>query len=95
MTAFGLTLLFFLGLATAYPQYQDRLILREGLLVAFFLAGLLTLCVATGIDHLATSDTGAAAKDVKVITAIDGVVIAFAAEHVVGVPGVVGVQITL
>ncbi len=36
-------LLFFLGFATAYPQYQDRLILREGLLVAFFLAGLVVL----------------------------------------------------
>lgn len=36
-------LLFFLGLATAYPQYQDRLMLREGLLVAFFLAGLVVL----------------------------------------------------
>ncbi|NDE46418.1 MAG: DUF1646 domain-containing protein, partial [Betaproteobacteria bacterium] len=31
------------GVATAYPQYQDRLILREGLLVAFFLAGLVVL----------------------------------------------------
>ena len=36
-------LLFFMGFATAYPQYQDRLILREGLLVAFFLAGLVVL----------------------------------------------------
>lgn len=36
-------LLFFLGFATAYPQFQDRLILREGLLVAFFLAGLVVL----------------------------------------------------
>ncbi len=35
--------LFFMGFATAYPQYQDRLILREGLLVAFFLAGLVVL----------------------------------------------------
>ncbi len=32
--------LFFLGVAHAYERYQDRLILREGLLVAFFLAGL-------------------------------------------------------
>lgn len=38
----GLFLLF-MGIATAYPQYQDRLILREGLLVAFFLAGLVVL----------------------------------------------------
>lgn len=36
-------LLFFLGFATAYKQFQDRLILREGLLVAFFLAGLVVL----------------------------------------------------
>jgi Na+/H+ antiporter NhaD/arsenite permease-like protein len=32
-----------MGVASAYPQYQDRLILREGLLVAFFLAGLVVL----------------------------------------------------
>ncbi len=36
-------LLFFLGFAKAYPMFQDRLILREGLLVAFFLAGLVVL----------------------------------------------------
>jgi hypothetical protein len=36
-------LLFFLGFAHAYRRYQDRLILREGLLVAFFLAGLVVL----------------------------------------------------
>lgn len=35
--------LFFLGVAEAYKHYQDRLMLREGLLVAFFLAGLVTL----------------------------------------------------
>ena len=35
--------LFFMGFATAYAQYQDRLILREGLMVAFFLAGLVVL----------------------------------------------------
>lgn len=35
--------LFFLGVATAYKLPQDRLILREGLLVAFFLAGLVVL----------------------------------------------------
>lgn len=38
----GLFLLF-MGIASAYPQFQDRLILREGLLVAFFLAGLVVL----------------------------------------------------
>jgi hypothetical protein len=35
--------LFFLGIAHAYERHQDRLILREGLLVAFFLAGLVVL----------------------------------------------------
>jgi hypothetical protein len=35
--------LFFLGFATAYEQHQNRLILREGLLVAFFLGGLVVL----------------------------------------------------
>lgn len=35
--------LFFLGVAHAYSRHQDRLILREGLLVAFFLAGLVVL----------------------------------------------------
>jgi hypothetical protein len=36
-------LLFFIGYAGAYPQHQDRLILRESLLVAFFLGGLVVL----------------------------------------------------
>jgi len=36
-------LLLFLGFATAYQRYQDNLILREGLLVALFLAGLVVL----------------------------------------------------
>lgn len=36
-------LLMFLGVASAYPQYQDRLILREALMVGFFLAGLVVL----------------------------------------------------
>ncbi|MDE2341830.1 MAG: putative Na+/H+ antiporter [Betaproteobacteria bacterium] len=35
--------LFFLGVAYAYPHHQDRLILREGLLVSLFLAGLVVL----------------------------------------------------
>jgi Na+/H+ antiporter NhaD/arsenite permease-like protein len=35
--------LFFIGFATAYPKFQDRLMLREGLLVAFFLAGLVVI----------------------------------------------------
>lgn len=38
----GLFLLF-LGVAEAYKHYHDRLMLREGLLVGFFLAGLVTL----------------------------------------------------
>ncbi len=41
--AFMAVLLLFMGIATAYPQHQDRLILREGLLVAFFLGGLVVL----------------------------------------------------
>ncbi len=36
-------MLFFLGFAHAYERYQDRLVLREGLMVAFFLAGLVVL----------------------------------------------------
>jgi hypothetical protein len=36
-------LLFFIGYASAYAKHQDRLILREALLVAFFLAGLVVL----------------------------------------------------
>lgn len=36
-------LLMFLAIAAAYPQHQDRLILREGLLVGFFLAGLVVI----------------------------------------------------
>ena len=39
---FGVLVLF-LGLVTATPEYQDSLKLREGLLVGFFLAGLVTL----------------------------------------------------
>lgn len=35
--------LFFLGFTEAYQKYQDTLMLREGLLVAFFLAGLVVL----------------------------------------------------
>lgn len=35
--------LFFLGVTHAYQRHQDRLILREGLLVAIFLAGLVVL----------------------------------------------------
>jgi MFS family permease len=35
--------LFFLGFATAYEKDQDRLILREALMVGFFLAGLVVL----------------------------------------------------
>ncbi len=35
--------LFFLGFTTAYSRYQDRLLLKEGLLVAFFLGGLVVL----------------------------------------------------
>lgn len=38
----GLVLLF-LGFATAYPQHQSRLLIKEALLVSFFLAGLVVL----------------------------------------------------
>jgi hypothetical protein len=42
--AFVAVFLLFMGVATAYPHFQDkRLILREGLLVAFFLGGLVVL----------------------------------------------------
>ena len=36
-------LLFFLGYTHAYPKYQNRLLLKEALMVAFFLAGLVVL----------------------------------------------------
>ena len=36
-------LLFFIGLVSAYPRHQSPLILREALLVAFFLGGLVVL----------------------------------------------------
>ena len=36
-------LMMFVGFAAAYERHQDRLIVREGLMVAFFLAGLVTL----------------------------------------------------
>jgi predicted cation transporter len=36
-------LLFFIGFTTAYGKHQDRLMIREGLMVAFFLAGLVVL----------------------------------------------------
>lgn len=53
--------LFFLGITEAYRRHQSRLIIREGLLVAFFLAGLVTLGglqqwwlapVLSGLDNL-------------------------------------------
>lgn len=43
VTLFMGLFLFFLGISSAYKQHQGRLILREGLLVAFFLAGLVVL----------------------------------------------------
>lgn len=36
-------LLFFIGYTQAYARHQDRLMIREGLMVAFFLAGLVVL----------------------------------------------------
>ena len=41
--AFMGLLLLFLGFAEAYRRHHDRLLLREGLMVAFFLAGLVVL----------------------------------------------------
>jgi Na+/H+ antiporter NhaD/arsenite permease-like protein len=41
--AFAALFLFFPGFTDAYKQHQSRLMLREGLLVAFFLAGLVVL----------------------------------------------------
>jgi predicted cation transporter len=35
--------LFFVGYTTAYARYQNKLIIRESMLVAFFLAGLVVL----------------------------------------------------
>ena len=35
--------MFFLGFSEAYKRYRGRLILREGLMVGFFLAGLVVL----------------------------------------------------
>jgi hypothetical protein len=40
---FGALFLFFLGFCEAYKRYQKRLMLREALMVAFFLAGLVVL----------------------------------------------------
>ncbi len=40
---FGALFLFFLGFCEAYKRYQTRLMLREALMVAFFLAGLVVL----------------------------------------------------
>jgi hypothetical protein len=42
-TIFMGLLLFFIGYSAAYPRHHDTLILREALLVAFFLAGLVVL----------------------------------------------------
>ena len=40
---FAAFFLFFLGFTEAYKKYQSRLLIREGLMVAFFLAGLVVL----------------------------------------------------
>jgi len=40
---FSAFFLFFLGFTEAYKKYQTRLLIREGLMVAFFLAGLVVL----------------------------------------------------
>jgi hypothetical protein len=43
LVVFAALFLFFLGFAEAYRRHQSRLILREGLLVGLFLAGLIVL----------------------------------------------------
>jgi hypothetical protein len=43
LVVFAGLFLFFLGFTEAYRRYQSRLILREGLLVGLFLAGLVVL----------------------------------------------------
>jgi hypothetical protein len=40
---FGALFLFFLGYCDAYKRHQSKLMLREGLMVAFFLAGLVVI----------------------------------------------------
>jgi hypothetical protein len=47
-TIFIWLLLFFIGYTTAYPKHQSPLILREALLVAFFLGGLVVLGALQG-----------------------------------------------
>jgi hypothetical protein len=48
MIIFLWLLLFFIGYTTAYPKHQSPLILREALLVGFFLAGLVVLGALQG-----------------------------------------------
>lgn len=43
LVVFAAIFLFFLGFTEAYKTYQSRLLIREGLMVAFFLAGLVVL----------------------------------------------------
>lgn len=83
--------LFFMGLATAYPQYQDRLILREGLLVALFLAGLVVL---GGMQRwwleplLATMSASTAYYGAMALTAItDNAAITYLGSQVSGLTG--------
>jgi hypothetical protein len=68
----GLFLLF-LGLAEAYRRHHDRLLLREGLMVAFFLAGLVVLGGQQRwwLEHaLAGLDEGALYYGATALTAI-------------------------
>jgi hypothetical protein len=65
--------LFFLAVTTAYARHQDRLILREGLLVGFFLAGLVALGAQQRWwlqDLLAGMDTQALYYGATALTAI-------------------------
>jgi hypothetical protein len=101
--------LFFLGYTEAYQRYQDRLMIREALLVAFFLAGLVVLgglqqwwlkpaisdVEPTGIFFLATALT--AITDNAALTylaaQIDGVTIDF--KHAVMAGAVAGGGLTV
>ena len=69
---FGL-MLFFLGIAHAYEHYQDRLILRESLLVAFFLAGLVVLGGATAMVAATSIDEHEQRSSIRGCDSSDGI----------------------
>ncbi|NMG64507.1 hypothetical protein GPA19_06040 [Azoarcus indigens] len=72
-TVFVGLFLLFLGVAEGYKHYHDRLMLREGLMVGFFLAGLVTLGAQQQWwlqDVLAGMDTTALYFGATALTAI-------------------------